>query len=153
MKKFIPKLLLLSGLAMAIASCSKKDSASPTGDIVGKWAIASDTTRLYDNHNKLVETDVDTEIKPTDYVQFNQNGSGGEQQGGLTGTFTYTLNGTTLHFIRASVNIGGVIIPGTAEDVTIKHLDAHTLYTIQVTPDTLDINTIYQSKESTHFTR
>jgi len=152
MKKFIPKLLLLSGVAIALAACSKKDSAKPS-DIVGKWAIASDTTRLYDNNNKLIETDVSTDIKPTDYVQFNQNGSGGEQQDGLTGSFTYTLNGTTLHFIRASVKIGGVIIPGTAEDVTIKHLDAHTLYTIQVTPDTLDINTIYQSKESTHFTK
>jgi len=35
----------------------------------------------------------------------------------------------------------------------LTNLDAHTLYTIQVTPDTLDINTIYQSKESTHFTK
>ncbi len=138
---------------MAIASCSKKDSASPNNGLVGKWAVVSDTTRLYDNHNKLIETDVNTDIKPTDYVQFNQNGSGSEQAAGFGATFTYTLNGTTLHFIKASANIGGVIIPGTAEDVTIKHLDAHTLYTIQATPDTLDINTIYQSKESIHFTR
>ena len=152
MKKFIPKLLLLSSVAIALASCSKNDSASPTGDLVGKWTIASDTTRVYDNHSNLIETDVDTEIKPTNYVQFNQNGSGVEQEDGLTGTFTYTFNGTTLHFIKAAINIGGVIIPSTAEDVTIKHLDAHTLYTIQVTPDTLD-NIIYQTKESTHFTK
>jgi hypothetical protein len=152
MKKFIPKLLLLSGVAIAVAACSKKDSAAPGGDIVGKWSVVSDTTRTYDNKGTLVDTEVDGDILPTDYVQFNQNGTGSEEEQGFKATFTYTLNGTTLHFLKASANIGGVIIPGTAEDVTIKHLDAHTLYTIQVTPDTVN-NTIYQTKESTHFTK
>jgi len=152
MKKFIPKLLLLSGVAIALAACSKKDSAKSSGDLVGKWSVVSDTTRLYDNNNKLVETDVNTDIKPTDYVQFNENLTGSEQEYGFHVTFTYKLNGSTLSLVYTGSNVPGAIADP-IQDVTIKHLDAHTLSTLQVTPDTVDINTIYQSKESIHFSK
>jgi len=153
MKKFIPKLLLLSGLAMVIASCSKKDSNSPSSTIVGKWSIASDTTKIYNTQGTLLETDVNTDIQPTDYVQFNSNGTGGEQEYGFNVTFTYTATATNLHLVYKSSDVqGGTTITNPIQDVTIKHLDAHSLYTIETESDT-ENNVTYVTKESTHFTK
>jgi hypothetical protein len=152
MKKFIPKLLLLAGTAIAIASCSKKDSDKPGTDIVGKWSIASDTVRLYDDNNKLVSTEVNDQILPTDYVQFNQNGTGTNVEFGDQTNFTYTVNGTTLNIVTKSAVVNGVQVDGETEDLTIRHLDSHTLYTYEEGEETLNSTTL-ESKESIHFTK
>jgi hypothetical protein len=152
MKKFIPKLLLLSGLAMVIASCSKKDSNSPSSAIVGKWSIASDTTRTYDSTGTLLATDVNTDIQPTDYVQFNSNGTGGEEEYGFNVTFTYTATATNLHLVYKSSDVQGGTIANPIQDVAIKHLDAHSMYTIETESDT-ENSVTYVTKESTHFTK
>jgi len=138
---------------MVIASCSKKDSASPSGAIVGKWSIASDTVRLYDNTNTtLVATEANDQIQPSDYVQFNSNGTGNTVEFGMNIGFTYKVNGTVLNIVTKGGTYGGVQIDGDSEDVTIRHIDSHTLYTYQVSADTVN-TTIYISKESIHFTK
>lgn len=152
MKKFIPKLLLLSGVAIAIASCSKKDSSKPSSEIVGKWKIASDTVRLYDDNNKLVSTEVNDQLLPTDYVQFNQDGTGSNVEFGDKTDFTYSVNGTTLNIVTKSAVVNGVQVDGESEDLTIRHLDSHTLYTYEEGEETLNTTTL-KSKESIHFTK
>ena len=137
---------------MAIASCSKKDSNSPSSNIVGKWSIAADTMRTYDTKGTLLETDVNTDIQPTDYLQFNTNGTGGEEEYGFNVTFTYTATATNLHLVYKSSDVQGGVITNPIQDVTIKHLDAHSLYTIETESDT-ENNVTYVTKESTHFTK
>jgi hypothetical protein len=152
MKKFIPKLLLLAGVAITFAACSKKNSDKPGSEIVGKWSIAADTVRLYDNTGKLVETDVNNELLPTDYIQFNQDGSGTNVEFGEKISFNYTVNGTLLNVITKSTVVDGVKVDADNEDITIKHLDSHTLYTYEEGADTVN-TTVYTSKESIHFTK
>lgn len=152
MKKFIPKLLLLSGLAIVIASCSKKDSSKPSSEIVGKWSIVSDTVRLYDSNNKLVATEANDQLLPTDYLQFNQDGSGATVEFGDKTDFTYTVNGATLTVVTKSAVVDGIHIDGETEDITIKHLDSHTLYTYEEGTESVN-TTVYKSKESIHFTK
>jgi hypothetical protein len=154
MKKFIPKLLLFTCVAMIVAACSNKDTAKPntTGDIVGKWSIASDTTRVYDNKGSLTETDVNDQISPDDYVQFNGDGTGTEQEFDIKFGFNYTIKNSVLTMFSKGGTQGGITVDDDTEVVTIKHLDSHTLYTFQVTPDTIG-NSIYQLRESIHFTK
>src|SRR3569833_2241644 len=152
MKKFIPKLLLLSGVAIAMAACSKKDSAKPSNEIVGKWKITSDTVRLYDDNNNLVATEVIDQLLPTDYVQFNQDGTGSSVESGDKTDFTYKVNSPTLNIVTKSTIVNGVQVDGESEDITIRHLDSHTLYTYEEGEETLNTTTL-KSKESIHFTK
>lgn len=153
MKKPILKLLLLAGVAVVMAACSKKDSDSPGGSnssIVGKWTPMTDTTYTYDNNNALISTYV-TGIEDGDYVQFNSNGSGSEEEYGITITFSYTFNSNVIRLVYKGSNIPGGFTTEPIQNVIVKQVDAHSMYTEQIIPDTISPGVIYTEKDYTHF--
>jgi hypothetical protein len=143
------KILLVALVAVTLfMGCSKKNDASPSASIVGKWYITTDTTKEYTNN---VLTDQDPEsFNHTDYVQFNSNGTGVQLSAGISTNITYSVksNSVTLNYPKQTV--ANVTIDAFSKTATFKTTSS-TLY-IFIEDSETDGGATYRLTEATYFT-
>jgi len=145
------KLLLVMAVAMSITACSKKNDSSPTSEIVGKWTIVSDTVRTYQS-GTLIETDANTALAPTDFAQFNSNGTGSTTESGASSTFTYSLSGNTLTLKTPAQTVDGMPIAASTETATVKTLTSSVMHLYETNSYSVG-GTSYTANEDIHFTK
>ena len=145
------KLLVVVVAAMVITACSKKNDSSPTSEIVGKWTIVSDTVRTYQS-GTLIETDANTALAPTDFAQFNSNGTGSTTESGSSNTFTYSLSGNTLTLKTPAQTVDGTAIPASTETATVKTLTSSVMHLYETNSYSIS-GTSYTANEDIHFTK
>lgn len=128
-----------------LVSCSKQDvTPAISASIVGKWYSVTDTTWTSVN-GKITGTQVYNLIQH-EYDQYNADGTGQYFAGGNhTGTFTYTLSGSSL-----TIDIHPTLTTNAYQDIariaslSIKKLDAHTL----IVSETIDITGVSANTSS-----
>src|ERR1700756_4826834 len=136
------KLILLVGLAVALAACSKKSAPAPQSKtdaelLVGKWYYEADTVVNYTNG---VETSRDNSAsQPTDYQQYNANGTALLSFGEVVSNLTYTLTGNVLTL---------KVPQQPAQKVTIRYISTTGLYLYSETADTDKNGNIYKTEEA-----
>lgn len=88
MKKLLPIIIVL-----AFISCKKQSSnqVTPNSQLVGKWTFKKDSII---NYNKTVPTSQTFTYTYSDYLVFNNDGTGAEND---TTLFKYTLSGKNLN--------------------------------------------------------
>ena len=135
-------MILLVGLAVALAACSKKSAPAPQSKtdaelLVGKWYYEADTVVNYTNG---VETSRDNSAsQPTDYQQYNANGTALLSFGGVVSNLTYTLTGNVLTL---------KVPQQPAQKVTIRYISTTGLYLYSETADTDKNGNIYKTEEA-----
>jgi hypothetical protein len=96
------KNILLFTLIIFLGSCKLDDSALPgMSTIIGKWfkvssTLTNSTTDKKSNTSTTSTNAVTTFFDHTDYIIFNNDGTGEQLKGGVRSTFNYTKNGNTL---------------------------------------------------------
>lgn len=97
-KLYFRTLLSLFVLFVAIFSSCKKDSASSSDKLTGKWTVLYVNTHVVSNGQSA--TVIDT-LKNT-YIQFNSDNSLVASQNNQTSAGTWKLSGNTLIMVDAS---------------------------------------------------
>lgn len=135
---------LLFVLAVALVACSKKHEAAtqPQTDsqlIIGKWYYIADTVVNYING---VETSRDNAAsQPTDYQQYNSDGTGVLSFGGVTTNYNYSISGKQLTFKAPQQPSRGA---------TIRYISTTGLYLYSETADTDKSGNIYKTTEAAY---
>jgi hypothetical protein len=143
------KILLVALVAVALfMGCSKKNDASPTASLVGKWYITTDTIKQYTN-NVLSEQDPES-FNHTDYVQYNSNGTGVQLSAGTSTNFTYSVKNNILTLNYPKQTIDNVTIDAFSKTATFKTTSS-TLY-IFIEDSETDNGVTYRLTEASHFT-
>lgn len=127
MKK--PFLIIIFGLLAILSACAKKDSTAPKASIVGRWALAGDTSREYVG-GVLASTYVVRGIN-SPWYQFNADGTGAMKDNiGLpddTIHFTYSVTNDSLYLVHPDEVIRGQDYMSFSYGATIQSLTQHNL--------------------------
>ncbi len=99
MKKQLLFLMLVTGSLLAFTGCSKDDDDVKSGDIQGRWDLATETDKVYVN-GKIVEseTDVDNYNVGERYILFSGNKASTYEDGMLDFEETFTISGDKIIF-------------------------------------------------------
>jgi hypothetical protein len=143
------KILLVALVAVALfMGCSKKNDASPSASLVGKWYITTDTIKQYTN-NVLSDQDPES-FNHTDYVQYNSNGTGVQLSAGTSTNFTYSVKNNILTLNYPKQTIDDVTIDAFSKTATFKTTSS-TLY-IFIEDSETDNGVTYRLTEASYFT-
>jgi hypothetical protein len=127
--KLKPLLLILS--TVAVVSCSKSKSVSPTPpnvSITGKWYYSTDTVNDISN-GQITKAFINEGFTSAYFDQYNADGTGLSGDGVSTPLpFTYTIRGNKLTTYTPAFTVNGFLEPAFTEVGTIKSVTATDLF-------------------------
>lgn len=130
------KKLLFILIACTLAIGCSKNNENPTNLIVGKWGVTADSVKLYTYPGNGFIENLQTNSSPSDYVQYNSDGSGTGYTVNGTSAFTYKVSGNKIIYNNAAHVVNGTTMPATIDTSTIVSLNGNKLilYSESVNP-------------------